>query len=211
MPYPCFWLEPTTRVHRYLRRFVYSDSRTDEKCPAHEWGSHDAQVQIEDGEGQFSDDGYLNVEEPNITRHNDSRWPTHCACGYAFTEDDEWHLFDELIYRRPDTGEEMTLDSAAPGAMWDAWWMSSQGPDGICLTVKTPGGEWRVDDRANNCGMPDDKWSTPGHHYCWVRHGDPKQMPSTLMVDKNGYTCNAGAGSIQAGSYHGFLQGGSLT
>lgn len=46
-------------------------------------------------------------------------------------------------------------------------------------------------------------------HKCWVRHGDPRA--SNVTVDKNGDTCSAGAGSILAGDYHGFLQAGVLT
>lgn len=57
---------------------------------------------------------------------------------------------------------------------------------------------------ASNCTMPDDK-----NHKCWVRHGRPED--GTLHVDKNGHTCAAGAGSIVAGNYHGFLHNGHLT
>jgi len=46
-------------------------------------------------------------------------------------------------------------------------------------------------------------------HRCWVRHGRPED--GTLHVDKNGVTCAAGAGSIVAGNFHGFLHGGFLT
>lgn len=44
-------------------------------------------------------------------------------------------------------------------------------------------------------------------HKCWVRHGEPPD----LHVDKAGVTCNAGAGSILSGDYHGFLHNGFLT
>jgi hypothetical protein len=50
--------------------------------------------------------------------------------------------------------------------------------------------------------MPDD-----GEHRCWVRHGEPPR----ITVDKNGPTCQAGAGSILAGDYHGFLRDGAFT
>lgn len=60
---------------------------------------------------------------------------------------------------------------------------------------------WDIDSRANNCTMPTDK-----KHRCWVRHGEPPQ----ITVDKNGLTCAAGAGSIQTGSWHGFLRNGQL-
>lgn len=79
-------------------------------------------------------------------------------------------------------------------------WMFEQEADVLC--VQTPGGVWQIDSRASNCGLPYDY-----DHRCWVRHGDPPN----ITVDKDGKTCAAGAGSIQCGTYHGFLQGGALT
>ena len=79
-----------------------------------------------------------------------------------------------------------------------------RGPDGICLIVKCPNGrDWYVDSEASNCTRKGEP------HQCWCRHGDPRECRVT--VDKNGDTCAAGAGSIQAGDYHGFLQAGILT
>lgn len=74
--------------------------------------------------------------------------------------------------------------------------------DGDALWVQTPGGSWCIDSRASNCTMPYDY-----DHRCWIRHGEPPNV----TVDKNGKTCAAGAGSIQCGNYHGFLQNGALT
>lgn len=110
------------------------------------------------------------------------------------------------IYRRLDTGETMRRRDVPVGAMWfgnekykDDYPL---GPDGRTLFVKTPGGDWCIDSRANNCTMPGDDV-----HRCWVRHGEAPN----ITVDKNGHTCNAGAGSIIVGNYHGFLQNGFLT
>lgn len=107
------------------------------------------------------------------------------------------------IWRRIDTGEEKVLRDFGPGAMWFAPWLNDfhAGPDGQCLVVKTPGGDWLVDSRASNCTMPQD-----GDHKCWIRHGTAPE----ITVDKNGKTCAAGAGSIQCGKYHGFLRAGYL-
>jgi hypothetical protein len=55
--------------------------------------------------------------------------------------------------------------------------------------------------QASNCTLPGDK-----KHHCWIRHGE---VPN-LTVDKAGVTCAAGAGSIQAGDYHGFLRNGEF-
>lgn len=71
------------------------------------------------------------------------------------------------------------------------------------LNAVLPNGHWwDIDGRASNCTMPEDKV-----HHCWVRHGEPP----TITVDKNGVTCQAGAGSIQSDDYHGFLQNGHFT
>ena len=76
------------------------------------------------------------------------------------------------------------------------------GPDGKYLIVKLPNGSiWTVDGRASNCTMSEDT-----KHKCWVRHG----VPPNITVDKNGLTCAAGAGSILAGGWHGFLRNGEL-
>lgn len=90
--------------------------------------------------------------------------------------------------------------------MWNAWWMPEnwRGPDGIALMVRLPNGhDWHVDGEASNCTRKGEP------HACWVRHGDPRT--ATVHVDKDGDTCAAGAGSILAGDYHGFLQHGVLT
>ena len=109
------------------------------------------------------------------------------------------------LYVRADNGRELTLNMAPVGAMWDADWYHDvdflTGPDGHSYIVKTPGGEWCIDGKATNCGLPEDNV-----HKCWVRHGEAPDF----TVDKNGHTCSAGAGSIQIGNYHGFLIDGYL-
>lgn len=151
--------------------------------------------------------------------------------GCTPTPDREESTFD---IARVDTGEILVRDTwymrgLPPGAMWfqtiternrpsgpNDWPEegyvkpspdAARGPsytfaDGEHLTVMTPGGVWVIDSRASNCTMPYDY-----NHRCWVRHGEPPE----ITVDKAGTTCAAGAGSIQCGSYHGFLQNGSLT
>lgn len=99
--------------------------------------------------------------------------------------------------------------SLPPGAMFYAhasYQPRNPGPDGRWLIVVTPGGQWDIDAKANNCTMPDD-WE----HHCWVRHG----VPPEITVDKNGHTCGCGC-SIGIGDgnggyrYHGFLRNGFL-
>ena len=78
------------------------------------------------------------------------------------------------------------------------------------LIVILPGGwAWDMDSRASNCNMRDDN-----EHRCWIKHGEPPN----ITVNKQGKTCGAGGGSINApgnmdGSrpgWHGFLQNGEL-
>ena len=153
------------------------------------------------------DDGYRSLTAPPETPHDAPGWPAFCelGCGYEFTEADHWQDIQDQLYQRA-PGEFYTLRDAPPGAMWDAWWMPDnwRGPDGIALMVKCPNGcDWHVDGQASNCTRKGEP------HACWVRHGDPRQ--ANITVDKNGDTCAAGAGSILAGDYHGFLQAGILT
>jgi hypothetical protein len=115
------------------------------------------------------------------------------------------------ILRRTDTGEEFAKGYAELpiGAMWyGSWypegWCNPQLGEGKALIVKTPGGDWLVDQQARNCTMPDDLHQEK--HHCWIIHGTPPE----ITVDKDGVTCNAGAGSIQQGTWHGFLKNGYL-
>lgn len=207
-----FWLEPTDEVLVGLRRYSRGEGYT---C---ETGYHSAITYTGRTEAHFSGEGDRKTRDatPDETPHDDPRWPATCdRCDYAFVEEDQWQPWDLLLYRRTDTNELRVLHqnasvpydapSAEPGACWDAWWMPfSRGDDGICLMVRCPGGhDWMVDSRASNCGLPDDKV-----HKCWIRHGDPRECHVT--VDKNGITCNAGAGSIGTPNWHGFLRDGQL-
>jgi len=119
------------------------------------------------------------------------------------------------MWRRTDTGEEKSrISRFGPGAMWRVTWYKRDDDSGLYgwdwdnlfeppLMVTCPNGhDWNIDSRCSNCGSPNDRL-----HRCWVRHG----IPPLITVDKNGVTCNAGAGSIQAGDWHGFLTAGILT
>lgn len=203
MPTRCFLIEPTDRTYRALRRYSGPQAGRGWTC---ETGYHNALVRIADGTLVIDDHGFYRTEPEGWPR-DDPRWPTHCTCGYAFGPDDPWQLFYERLYRDPRTGAEYTIRDAPPGAMWRAEWMEDvaayRGPDGQCLAVVLPDGhQWMIDGRASNCTRPKDN-----DHKCWVRHGEPPN----LTVDKNGNTCQAGAGSIVSAGYHGFLVDGYLT
>lgn len=117
----------------------------------------------------------------------------------------------------PPTGLITSLSLAPVGAMWYADWIQEaywppvgegqslvawRGPDGHTLVVRVrPNFDWSPDRRASNCTRLDDD-----KHKCWVRHGEPPN----ITVDKDGDTCSAGAGSIVAPDWHGFLRNGVL-
>lgn len=213
-PTRTYWCEPTDQVAVGLRRY----SRTGDPCPGR-LGYHDAQVHIALDSVRWIDTGFgrRTFHQRRSPANTDPRWPTSCAaCGYEFVDDDARQGSHNLLYRRGDTGDLVTIGAAAgdgapapapPGATWDAWWMADEagrGPDGIYLMCLLPNGSmWHVDGRASNCTRPDDR-----AHRCWVRHGDPRR--AAVTVDKDGDTCAAGAGSIVAGDYHGFLRAGVL-
>ena len=196
-PIRCFFVTETGQATISLRRY-----RSGSSCAANDHGYCNAVVMI--GEGALVRDGRYIAALPQPPR-DDPRWPRACACGYAFADADDWHISQHPVYRREDTGG---LIYEPPhrfpaGALWYADWRlpPAAGPDGHCLMCMTPGGEWAIDSRASNCTLPDDNI-----HKCWVRHGE---VPN-ITVDKQGNTCAAGAGSIMAGSYHGFLTDGFL-
>ncbi len=190
----CFLIERTNKYRVELRRFCWSDK---EKCPLPH-GYHDASIVIEDCVD------IVDASCGDKHDHNDPRWPKACECGYQFLDSDQWQRNEHELFERKETGERWTLNGKLPvGAMYNADWMPKpwQGLDGLSLVVMTPGGLWNIDSRASNCTKPNDE-----EHKCWCRQGTPPMID----VNKNGLTCAAGAGSIQCGSYHGFLRHGFL-
>lgn len=141
------------------------------------------------------------VEATGVTRKR------RCHC--------RWECPNEVTeseYKRLDSGETLFgyPSDFGPGAMWyeprpeisegkPYYWDNDADRH---LIVMTPGGSWDIDSRASNCGSPNERL-----HRCWIRHG----IPPLVTVDKQGFTCSAGGGSIRAGSYHGFLRNGILT
>ena len=190
MPYPCFFLESTNRCRRALRRYVLVDEPNDPRrtCSSSGIGYHNAEVLIEDGTYSKTADGFYRTE-PSEMPHDDPRWASHCICGYEFRDADAWQLFWNPIYRRVDTGSEMTLRDAAVGAMYDATWLHQlhgyRVIDGMTLVVKLPGGgEWVIDGESQGGGY-------------WNRTGKPPK----ITVRR----------SILASHYHGWLTDGVLS
>jgi hypothetical protein len=219
MPYAAvrtFWLEPTEEVAWGLRRYAFDQPDAVRLCSASKIGVHEALVYLGRAPRRTNQHG---VDATSVrTPRDDPRWPATCQhCDYRFTDADRWQDWQERIWQRPKDGAEFVLHTGAPapelglaaappGATWGALWLPEhwRGPDGIALMVRLPNGhDWIVDSEASNCTRKGEP------HQCWVRHGDPRKAEVT--VDKDGDTCAAGAGSILAGDYHGFLHQGVLT
>jgi hypothetical protein len=117
----CFWLEPAGKIQREFRRYRSSDKG---KCIAGEYSYHNASVLL-DVVDDPNPHGVVDCDISVEPFRGDPRWPIKCErCAYLFTEDDHFQIFTERIYKRTDTGEETTLRDAAPGAMWNATWMT---------------------------------------------------------------------------------------
>ena len=120
----------------------------------------------------------------------------------AFAQDDRQQVWFETVYRRSDTHRLVMLRDAPVGAMWHAPWYRemaersqeagqtkptfSAHPDGRCLMVRTPGGDWCVDQRSSQGGY-------------WRRDGVPPYVtahPSIALGDPE--------------RYHGWRKGGIL-
>lgn len=220
--YSCFLLTPTDRVLLSLRRYVGSGGDQGYKH------YHEAKNVI--GQAEYITPGDVLKENGPISA-DDVRWPVKCChCDYMFIDSDPKQYFQERLYMHGETGELMTLRAAPVGAMWFAeesneYYASRKGADGKTLIVRTPGGDWCIDNRATNCdsackhcgvAYKDHRAGVGCGHYedahanhkCWVRHG----VAPNIHVDKNGHTCGAGAGSFQdaANIWHGFLHHGRL-
>lgn len=212
----CFFIEPINETNLSLRRYCCSENGP--KCVG-PYGYHNADVYI----GVAPLDA---VEERALIKFaGDPRWPTKCQCGYTFADSDNWQVSTDYRYKRSDTGEVKGLREwqQIPGCIWNSEWLTDfeHGPDGMALYCICPGGhQWGIDGRASNCdspcsvcGMPYHSHKDKGHsykdvkpHQCWIRHG----TPPNITVDKNGVTCNAGAGSILTPNWHGFLRNGEF-
>lgn len=183
----CFLIETNGMLRRFLRRYV-----SDSTCPAE--GYHNGMMLLDEVPDTLTDPetGVLHAA-PDTWPHDDPRWPTICACGYAFQDADVWQLFVDRVYQRADTGETMLLRDAPVGAIWRAPWYEDRmkwvGPDGKSYVCKTPGGEWTIDGPSTNGNG-------------WTRTGEAPNFTVTPSIGKT----NAD-GSWR---YHGWLRDGHL-
>lgn len=222
LPVQCFLLQPTDLLEVRLRRYTHDGG----DCTHKENGrTHQKWVPIGTDKVIAGVNDCITSAGP--VPNTDPRWPTHCECGVEFADNVVRQYFPLALHRRSDNGELVTWRYAPPGAMIVT--------EDSGLLVKLPNGrEWCVDSRCSNCTSPckhcgkeyqhhkaetctnpgdgEHAWTKGNYddaqpHACWVRHGEPPNV----TVDKNGVTCRAGAGSIIADDFHGFLRNGWLT
>ena len=207
MPYKCFLVE-STGIHILEASFDWLGCT---KTPFKDGKHHTAREVVRGTEAEVE-------QAPAAQRYESFEGPCEW-CGVASPCMSPSVIGTGGLWRRADTGEvKRRIHDFGVGAMYEATWFSLGDPRpgevvrfgydwdnayDAPLHVITPGGEWNIDSRASNCTLKNDRL-----HRCWIRHG----TPPNITVDKaGGRTCAAGAGSIQAGSYHGFLRNGSLT
>lgn len=119
-------------------------------------------------------------------------------------------------WRRVDTGEVLGYNGELPpGAIWEAPWMGGRyrvNGSGPVLVVRLPGGhDWMPGSQASNC--PHGRafgGAEPHDHDCWCVHGEAPLLTVDKTPEPGRESCIAGGGSIQMGSWHGFLRDGKL-
>lgn len=163
----CFFVKDSGKQRVSLRRYQYSSVAT---CPKTGF-YHNASAFFADVPEVLSESKTV-IAVDNLPKE-DPRWQqvAKCeACGYIFTEQDPYQMFQETLYVDAN-GKEWVIPRStkaieAAGLMWDAWWFRHQkepgnpntymiGPDGLSLHVITPDGwPWCIDSRASNCDSP---------------------------------------------------------
>jgi hypothetical protein len=141
------------------------------KCPSTGYW-HDASFDM--GIAPYAPDGMMGFGRDDHP-HDDPRWPARCQCGYEFVPEDIWQRRMERLM----TGDGVlaTHRELPVGAMFDSDWLQHKGPDGMCLTVMTPGGEWAVDAPSSGgtlwqrTGAPPNVTATPSIHFPGKYHG----------------------------------------
>lgn len=189
-----FLIKPLPKVRRTLRVFSFS-----EDCTGGARSYHNAELVIEPERNKPlpNPDGF--EEEPDESAYaDDPRWPTTCpTCGKPFAGmKHERQVNDERLYEGAPDGKLYSLHQPElpVGALWDAWWIGRKGPDGLCLMLKCPGGEWWIDGTAAN---------GPG----WTRTGT---VPVITVTPSIGIYGKAADALTRGFAFHSWLTNGVL-
>lgn len=192
----CFWIEPSDKAELSLRRFRFSEGYLKNEDGSRDYSNKDPN-HYKCSNGYGCDASVVIGEIPFTINQGridhdrtDSNWPKVCTrCGRPFEDTDEWQRNENQLYIRKETGELCILSKAPVGAMWDATWFKkyepyNKSPDGIVLTVQTPGGDWCVDGPSKGGGH-------------WTRTGTVPEVTANPSI-------------LIEGSYHGWLRNGWL-
>lgn len=179
----CFVLNPTNLVRVWLRR--YRGSGMDgHVCPTSKTGYHNAEILRHD---RIERDDAHAEERSNLDRQ---LWPSVCACGYQFQDDDRCQYFTRSLYVAspgPYAHQDsvaadiplVTTEDAGPGALMRATWLEeyrhySALYDNQSWQVKLPTGDfWQIDATASNCDSPCKHCGQPYHSHAKERCTNP--------------------------------------
>lgn len=199
MPWNCFVVVETGMSAAWLRRFKWGSRNvndSDNRCPEMpgDYSYHTVRVPIEPVPTIKTAEGFY-AETRVADYKSDIRWPTHCACGYEFKDDDNWQVFTHALLRRVDgVPGEWPMNELPAGALLESPWLGEGwvGPDGKKLTAMCPPGGamshlWHMDGPSSGGGR-------------WTRQGGIDDI-SSLSVSP----------SILTPTYHGFLTNGQFT
>jgi len=207
----------------HARAFWGVDSDGKRACAASWKGYHDSKTFLRRVEGIAAE----GTEPDSSDSVPAEAWPTACAfCGEAAPEHAVRHVSVSTVYRGTVDGEERVGLQGKPGsrfglrpgdAFWATWfhshgeevgchagWTNCADERGHLHLVLPDGHHFDCSSRAKNCSRPKDK-----KHRCWSVEGTPEG--GDLSLGKGGDTCKAGAGSVDTGTWHGFVRDGLMT
>lgn len=199
--YTCYWLEALPRVQHSLLVVDLGG-----ECQASPGLGCRATKVLCTLDAKLDGLGHAEWVDVPTPEYFETVWPRVCSrCKRPFSAGAMHSSMQELLYKTAD-GSVMTLSAAPIGAMWSEVHphvrpgSGSVGPDGLCLMVKTPGGNWCVD------GPSWENGELKSEHG-WTRTGTPPKItvnPSIHLLT------TAPDGSDRKTLYHGWLRDGVL-
>lgn len=209
MKWPLFWIERSGTFEETVSAHLFG---TADRCPASPAGTQHcgASLVLKLHTYDGPDSPAFSPLEERMEAYK--RLLVCDACGRPVTTEWSFGAGMSALWRRRDgapTDLRKRPEDFGVGATWECPWLTvlfentwDDWPAGKApIEILTPGRGWMPESRASNCTMPNDK-----RHRCWVLHGEGLG----LTANKAGVTCGAGAGSIQCGVWHGWLEGGFL-